>query len=149
MSPQSESIVAVCGSCGQKNRVVPGHDAHAAVCGRCHASLGLASVAVVTDATFARDVLHAGLPVVVDCWAEWCGPCRAVAPVMDSLAEQLAGRVKFAKVNVDENPLVSSDYGIMSIPTLLLVRNTKVVGRIVGAQPAAAITAELKRHGFL
>lgn len=148
MSAPTDSIVAICGSCGQKNRVARTRDLDAAVCGRCRANLRLASVSPVTDATFARDVLRSPLPVVVDCWAEWCGPCRAVAPVVDDLAQKLAGRVRFMKINVDDNPITSSDYGIMSIPTLLLIRDGAVVARIVGAQPAEAIIVELKRHGF-
>jgi thioredoxin 1 len=87
----------------------------------------------VTDATFQKDVLGSDTPVVVDFWAEWCGPCRMIAPHLESIAMELGGKVKIAKVNVDENPEISSQVGIRSIPTLMIYKGGKHVNTKVGA----------------
>ncbi len=98
----------------------------------------------VTDTTF-YDFIKRYPVVVVDCWAPWCGPCRMIAPVIEELASDYAGRVVFGKLNVDENPAVAAEYGIMSIPTLLFARNGEVVDRLIGAVPRYVIEAKLKR----
>jgi thioredoxin 1 len=90
---------------------------------------------IVTDATFQRDVLESDLPVLVDLWAAWCAPCRMIAPVVEKMAKDYAGRMKVAKLNVDENPAVSMRYQVQSIPTLLVFRGGRIVERIVGAAP--------------
>jgi len=97
----------------------------------------------VNDADFDEMVLGASLPAVVDFWAEWCGPCRMVAPIMDQMAQEFAGRVIIASLNVDSNPQVAQRYGIRSIPTLLFFRNGQVVDRVVGAQPAAVLRQKI------
>jgi thioredoxin 1 len=99
----------------------------------------------VTDETFASEVLEArGVPILVDYWAEWCGPCRMVAPVLDELAAESNGRYRIAKLNVDENPRTAAQYNIRSIPTMLVFKDGAVVDRIVGAQPKQAIAARLR-----
>jgi thioredoxin 2 len=142
--------IQTCPKCGTKNRVdefLAG--LHNAVCGKCGASIKATTNGkpqVVTDATFAQEVVAASsaLPVLVDAWAEWCGPCRMIAPVLDQLAAEADGRYKIAKLNVDENPGISQQFGIRSIPTMLIFKNGKLVDQIVGAVPKQVIAAKLQ-----
>ena len=93
------------------------------------------AVGKVTDASFDADVLKATGPVVVDFWAEWCGPCRMIAPALEEISASLGDKVKIVKLNVDENPAVAAKYGIMSIPTLMIFKNGEMASRQVGAAP--------------
>ena len=146
--------IVTCRQCGAKNRVDERATATSRpVCGQCGASLRMNADAqaadtgrpvTVTDATFERDVLGAGdMPVLVDCWAAWCGPCRVVAPVLDELAAEAGGRYRIAKLNVDENKRVPAQFRIQSIPTLLIFKHGQLVDRLVGAHPKQTITAHL------
>ncbi len=94
---------------------------------------------VVTDGTFEEEVIKSSQPVVVDMWAPWCGPCRMVAPVVESLSEKYKGRVKFCKLNVDENSKTAVRYHIMSIPTMMFFKNGEVVDTVIGALPESAL----------
>jgi thioredoxin 2 len=137
-----------CPSCGATNRVPAEKIARGLqpLCGRCKTALSLESKPVtVTDATFAADIEHSPLPVLLDMWAPWCGPCRMIAPVIEELATEMAGRVRVAKLNVDENPATAARFGVQSIPTLLVLKEGREVDRIVGVQPKAAIAQRLER----
>ena len=96
-----------------------------------------------TDADFASDVLQNDKPVLVDFWAEWCGPCKMVAPVLEEIATENADKIDIVKLNIDENPGAARDYSIMSIPTMAVFQGGKVVKQIVGAKPKAAILRDL------
>jgi thioredoxin len=99
---------------------------------------------MVTDGDFESTVLGASAPVLVDCWADWCGPCHMLAPTIDALARDYAGRVVIAKLDVDANPRTAETFEIRGIPTLLLFQNGRLVDRLVGVQPRAAIDARLR-----
>ena len=115
-------------------------------CGRCKNVLPIElKPLTVTDATFAADVEGSQLPVLVDAWAVWCGPCRMVEPIVDELANEMVGRARIAKLNVDENPITASRFGLRSIPTLLVIKGGQEVDRILGAQPKMEILKRLDR----
>jgi thioredoxin 2 len=135
-----------CGRCGAVNRIPPDKSHLRARCGRCRAPLHSepAEPRVVTEASFEEDVLRAPVPVLLDCWAPWCGPCRTLAPVIDALARSYVGRARVAKLNVDENPGVAARYGIQGIPTLLLFDRGHLQDRLVGVQPRATLEARLE-----
>ncbi|MGG6293527.1 thioredoxin [Leptolyngbya sp. AN02str] len=100
----------------------------------------------VTDSTFKQEVLESDVPVLVDFWAPWCGPCRMVAPVVDEIADQYVGQVKVVKVNTDENPSIASQYGIRSIPTLMIFKGGQRVDMVVGAVPKSTLASTLEKH---
>ncbi len=100
----------------------------------------------LTDATFDAQVLKSDVPVLIDFWAPWCGPCRAIAPIVEEVAQAYAGRAKVGKINVDEDTRVAANYNISAIPTLLLFKNGQVVEQLVGAVPKNKLVALLDRH---
>jgi thioredoxin 1 len=100
----------------------------------------------VTDANFKKEVLESQTPVLVDFWAEWCGPCKMIAPVVEQLAKDFGGKLKVGKVDVDSNQQTSMQFGIRSIPTLLIFKNGKVVDQIVGAVPKQALADKVTKH---
>lgn len=106
----------------------------------------MSATAPVTDASFKEDVLDSEVPVLVDFWAPWCGPCRMVAPVVDEIAEQYEGKVKVVKLNTDENPNVASQYGIRSIPTLMIFKGGQRVDMVVGAVPKTTLANTLEKY---
>ncbi len=135
--------ITTCPACGAKNRVGTPPAGKTPACGRCGAPLPW--LVVANDAAFAREIA-APVPVLVDFWAPWCGPCRVVAPVLEELANELAGRLKIVKLNVDENPATAGGFRIEGIPTLILFRDGQPVERIVGALPKQALLARIQPH---
>lgn len=103
-------------------------------------------VTQITDSTFKQEVLHSDLPVLVDFWAPWCGPCRLVSPTVEEVAEQYDGKVKVVKLDTDENPQVAIEYGIRSIPTLMIFKEGQKVDMVVGAVPKVTLTTALEKH---
>ncbi len=100
----------------------------------------------VSDDNFKRDVLGSKVPVLVDFWAPWCGPCRMVAPVLDELAEELDGKVRFAKLNVDDHQAIAMEFGVQSIPTFILFKDGQVADRMMGAMPKGAFQSFIERN---
>jgi thioredoxin 2 len=137
-----------CPSCGASNRVplaqlTPGRRP---VCGRCKTPLpDHAGPLTITDASFAADVEQSPLPVLLDMWAPWCGPCQAVGPIVEQIAQETAGRLRVGKMNVDDNPATSQRFQIRGIPALLIFQQGREVDRIVGSQPKAAILSRLAK----
>jgi thioredoxin 2 len=145
MSSPAEAIHAVCPHCTAVNRVPVGRREEAPQCGACGKLLFTGKPVNADRATFDRLVGRSDLPVVVDFWAPWCGPCRAMAPQFEQAAGELAGRVQFAKVNSDEEPDLSARFGIRSIPTLILMRGGREIDRLSGALSSAQLVQWLAR----
>jgi len=140
-----DNMLVICEACGTKNTVDPARK-EAAVCGRCKAPLKLYHEPLeATDASFQKEVLDSKMPVLVDFWAPWCGPCKIIGPIVHDLAKEHEGRVKVVKINTDECQQVASTYGIMSIPTLLIFQGGEAVDKIVGAVPKKKIAEALER----
>jgi thioredoxin 2 len=142
----AESEIVTCPSCGAANRVplAARQPGKAAVCGRCRTPLNAAARPMAaTDANFAAEVERSPLPVLLDLWAPWCGPCHMLAPTIDQLAAELAGRVRVMKLNVDDNPATAARFNARSIPTLLVLDRGREVDRIVGVRPKAEIVGRL------
>ncbi len=138
-----------CPSCGATNRIPSLPPGRAIVCGKCKTPLDVSATTQplhVTDRTFAEQVERRPTPVLLDLWAEWCGPCHMLAPTIDELSSELAGRVTVAKLNIDENPATADRFGVRSIPTLLVLKGGREVDRLVGVQPKQEILRRLEQH---
>jgi thioredoxin len=149
MAISAESAMIRCPRCAATNRVP--HDKLARgltpVCGRCKTTLPVDREPItVTDRTFASEVEQAAVPVLVDAWAPWCGPCRMVAPVLDELAEEMDGKVRIAKVDVDQNQKLGYQYQVSSIPTFILFKGGQMVDRMMGAMPKSAFQSFIDRN---
>lgn len=144
IEPAAAALRLHCKVCGAANRVPIDRlrEGREPVCGRCKNPLPAKEPVVVTDATFAEEVEQSALPVLVDMWAEWCGPCRMIAPAVDQVAAELSGRLRVAKLNVDQNPGTSQRFEVQSIPLLVIFKDGREVDRIIGAVPKG----EILRH---
>jgi thioredoxin len=147
MSATTDVQLIHCSSCGATNRVPRARlqSGDQPICGRCKTPLAATTAPVtVTDENFGSEVEASQLPVLLDLWAAWCGPCRVIAPVIEELATEMAGRVKVGKLNVDENPQTAARFGVRSIPTLLILKNGREADRLVGALPKQEILRRLQ-----
>ena len=135
-APAAPGEIITCPHCGRRNRV-PAAATGFPRCGNCHQPLPW--IADADDTTFGEVAEAAKVPVLVDLWAPWCGPCRMVSPALEQLARDLAGQVKLVKVNVDNSPQLSQRFGAQAIPTLLVLRDGQVVARQTGAAPLPAL----------
>jgi len=144
MSTTARIQIVACPTCGTKNRVDPTRQA---VCGKCKSPLAVeVSPLIVTDQNFAAEVEKSLLPVLIDFWAAWCGPCRMVAPVIEQLAKELSGKVRVGKLDVDANQVTAGRFRVQSIPSLLIFQNGKEVDRLVGVQSKEAILRRLQAY---
>lgn len=145
----NETAVIRCRSCGTRNRIPVARLGENPRCGHCKTPFPAISVTrqpvMVTDASFDKEVTDNLLPVLLDCWASWCGHCGALSPILDDLARTYAGRLTVAKLNVDQNPVTAGRFQVMSLPTLLFFRDGKLIETAVGSLPKTEIEQYIAR----
>lgn len=142
----SDSLHIACPACGASNRLPETRLSDAPKCGKCGAALFSGHPMAVTDANFEKIVNGTDVPVVVDCWASWCGPCMRFAPVFEAAAAQLEPKVRLAKLDTEANQATAAKLGIRSIPTLILFKGGKEAARISGAMPLGPFLEWVKQH---
>ncbi|HEX9578446.1 MAG TPA: thioredoxin TrxC [Myxococcales bacterium] len=135
-----------CAACGTPNRIPRARLKDDPKCGKCKTSIFPEKPVAATDATWKREVEDSPIPVLVDFWAAWCGPCRAVAPALEKIAQERKGRLKIVKLNVDENPRTASMHQVQSIPTLMLQRGPLFLDRLAGALPKEELDSWIDRY---
>lgn len=148
----SDSQIIGCSNCGASNRVLLEKlsSGELPVCGKCHTTLVASAAPMkITDASFARDVEQSSLPVFLDFWAGWCGPCLMIGPFVEQLAADVAGRVRVGKLNIDENPATASRFGVRSIPTMIIFKDGREIDRITGAVPKEEMLRRLRMNGLV
>ena len=143
---QLESVLYPCSECGSINRILTTRVGEDPQCGRCHRKIFPRRAVTVTDASWKREVEESPIQVLVDFWAPWCGPCRMVGPILEQIARERGGKLKIAKLNVDENPQMAGRFQVQSIPTMILFRGSQVIEQMRGALPKAALETRLRRQ---
>jgi len=146
MSAEAPHIV--CPDCDAVNRIPAGKNASAAKCGRCHRPLFTGKPASAATKNFAKQIRANDIPVVVDFWAEWCGPCKAMAPIFEQVAAEFEPRIRFLKVDTEAESALAAQYNIRSIPTLMLFRKGAVVAQRAGASDAQSLRNWLRQHAL-
>ena len=139
-----DTVVYPCSSCGGKNRILRARLREDPTCGRCKEKIFPRRPVTVTDASWKHEVEDSPIPVLVDFWAPWCGPCRMVAPVVEEIAQERGDQVKVVKLNIDENQNIAVQFNVLSIPTLMVFRNGEVAKTVIGAYPKRKLEAELE-----
>ena len=148
---QEKDYIVRCVSCRTKNRIPADKAGLTAKCGKCKSSietqeLFIGKPLILNDTDFTANVLLSPLPVLVDCWATWCGPCQMIGPIVEHLASEWKGRIRVCKLNVDENPATSAQYSIMSVPTLLIFDNGELKDSLAGAMPKHQIVRKMAAY---
>jgi len=143
---QAETLTQTCSECGAVNRILTTRAGDDPQCGRCHKKIFPRRTVLVTDASWRQAVEGSAIPVLVDFWAPWCGPCRAVGPMLEQVAREQGGKLKIVKLNVDENPGSAARFQVQAIPTMILFRGGREVDQLRGALPKEALEARLGHH---